>query len=102
MASPGVMPPVLDRIETALRSGHRIWWIGDIGGPPDGEGPPVLPAAPRTPWGWDEFLYYRGWEMQAAYVLRMRALRADTVNLPSDGPVSPYENLPLRVIEGWH
>ena len=100
MASPGVMQPVLDRLEAALRTGHRIWWIGDIAAPPDGPAP-VLPPASRAPWGWNEFPYYRGWGMQAGYVLRLHALRAQAVPVPSDGPVNPYENLPLHVIEGW-
>jgi len=101
MASRDAMKPVLSRIETALQSGRRVWWIGGLAAPPEGQGPPVLPPATEAPWGFREWPYYQGWGLQAGYVFRRHALRAQAVPVPSDAPVSPYESPTLDLIEGW-
>jgi len=98
MASPDVMRPVLSRIETALQSGHRVWLVGPVVIPAEGQGPPVIPTA--APSGFREEPYYRAWATQAGYVLRRDALHAEVVPVPTDGPVSRYEGLPLGRIEG--
>jgi hypothetical protein len=102
MIYPDAMKPVVKRIETALQAGHRVWWVGRPAVvPPEAQGPPVLPPATNAAWGFREGPYYQGWGMQAAYVFRRHALRAEAIPVRSDAPVSPYENLPLTLIEGW-
>ena len=101
MMSPDAMRPVLERIESALRSGHRVFWIGGLSVPAAGQGAPVLPPAPQGPWGWRETPHYQGWGMQAGYLFRKHALRARAVPVPVGQPVSFYENLQVSVIEGW-
>ncbi len=101
MMDPDVMRPVLRRIEDTLRSGGRVFWVGPISAPPEGEGPPVLPPAPEGAWGWREMPHYRGWGMQAGFLLRARALRAEPFPLESPGRISYFENPQVRVFEGW-
>ena len=101
MTSPDTMKPVLSRIETALQAGHRVWWIGGLAVPPEGQGPPVLPPPTEAPWGFEQWPYYLGWGMQASYVLGRHALPPQRVLVPSEAPVSGYENRPLWLIEGW-
>lgn len=103
MMNPDAMRPALERIEKALRDGRRVYWVGNLAVPPDGQGPPVLPPATRAPWGWQETPYYNGWSLQAGHLFREHALRGGqvAVSVPSGQSVSAFENLPVSWIEGW-
>ncbi len=101
MKDPDAMAPVLARIESTLRSGGRVFWVGGLSVPPEGTLPPRLPPPEQAAWGWSEGPYYEGWTLQAGHLLQSRAARAQRVIVQNDGPVSPFEDLPVTRIEGW-
>ena len=100
MTSADAMKPVLSRIETALQSGHRVWLVGSVIIPAEGQGPPVIAPATAAPWGFREEPYYRAWATQVGYVMRRDGLSRHVVHVPSAGPVSHYEALPVGLVEG--
>ncbi len=101
MTSADPLAPLLSSIETALRGGNRVFWVGNLTSPPGGQAPPVIPPAPSPVWGWSDGPYYETWDLQAGYLLSTRATRVAPVPLPGAGAVSAYENPPLHVLEGW-
>jgi hypothetical protein len=93
--------PVLDRITRTLQSGRRIWLIGGLPFLRRGETPEVLPPAPHGPAGWSEGAYTWAWLRQTAFLIQSRAVRLEEIPDSVGGPVNPFENLPLYVIDGW-
>ncbi|PYN14834.1 MAG: hypothetical protein DME05_13925, partial [Candidatus Rokuibacteriota bacterium] len=100
MTSADAMKPVLSRIETALQSGHRVWLVGSVIIPAEGQGPPVIAPATAAPWGFREEPYYRAWATQVGYVMSRDGLSRHTILMPSAGLVSHYEGLPLGMVQG--
>ena len=93
--------PVFDAIEKSLHSGNRVWWVGEILAPPEGQLPSSPPPAPNGPGGWYSFYYIYAWTLQLGYFIQSHALDGEMVNLQMNQPVSPYENVPLQVFKGW-
>lgn len=93
--------PVLDRIAKTLQSGNRIWLVGGLLTPENGQPPPQLPPAPHGPWGWDISPYVESWAMQAGYFIVSHALHVERVASSYEAPVNPYENLGVIVVQGW-
>ena len=92
---------VMERLSDTLKSGRRVWILGDL--PFRLEAPPKpLPAAPGAPTGWQEAAYSRQWQAQVGFFLRVHAAHIETVlpPLPME-QVDNYENLPLFVASGW-
>ena len=86
MATPNSLAPTLEAVKQTLASGHRVWMVGGVDlpvqwykykdaiavasvsgrpvyvvqlaklPPPNGE-PPEIPAAPNSPYGWDNNVY---------------------------------------------
>ena len=92
---------VCDKMEATLKSGKRLWLVtGPIGSTDTGSPPRLLPA-PTGPSGW-YFIYYGvGWSKLAGGFIGSHAQNLHGVELAADGPVSPYEDLKLLVVEGW-
>ena len=90
--------PVLEKAETALRSGNRVWLLGRI--PLDGEAPPVLQPAPNNPWGWLDFPYTQIWAAQLGQFLTQHATGAQPGQPMTD--VNPIENVEMVAVGGWH
>lgn len=99
MMSPRVMAPVQERLREVMVSGHRVWWVGELWVPPDGKAPPLMPPAPQASWGWEENAHYQQWGMQLGYTLLQESANAYSVSIPSDRPVSPFEDLPVVVLK---
>ena len=93
--------PVLEAIQRTLQEGHRVFWVGDLFVPKEGEVPPDPPPAPYAPWGWNDDPYYYYWGLQAGHFIRSHALNAEPVAVPVQQPVSGYEEMSLYVIDGW-
>lgn len=87
-------------IRKALRSGRRVWLVGSYDLPPEGEAPPVLAPAPVEPWGWRDGPYAVSWSLQLGDYLRAHAVRVETAHEPAVR-VSGFENMAVRVFEGW-
>ena len=91
----------LSRMAAVLRAGGRVWLIGSAPAIIDGSTPMALPTAPQSPFGWISDAYDEMWSENIGYFLQTHALDASIVELPDEGPVSPYENPPLVVVSGW-
>jgi hypothetical protein len=94
------MRPVLDQAAQALRTGHRVWLLGEPVAPPDNLAsldPGRNPGAPKGGVG-----YYEFWAMQLSEVLLQHATSAQKVSVAMPGPVAEYENLDVSVFAGWN
>ena len=100
MADP--IQPVLAKLETVLRSGHRVFVAGTL---PFPLAPPVLPAKPpiyRDPLGgWHGVPYDFGWPLQVGHFLRVHATSAGPIELSPRLQVQDFENLELVLVQGW-
>ena len=101
MRSSRPMASVLEGIQRTLQEGHRLFWVGDLYVPKEGEVPPDPPPAPRAPWGWNAGHYYYYWGLQAGYLLQSHAQKAAAIDVPLPQAVNGYEDKSLYVIDGW-
>jgi hypothetical protein len=88
--------PLLQDVERTLRSGNRIWIVGTVQTPPEGELPP-----PPASSGIRDCLDY--WYSVVGLFLQQHAANVESP-LPSTttGPVMPIEQLPpLSLYSGW-
>jgi hypothetical protein len=96
--------PVLDRMEQALRSGHRVFLADTLPFPsPDGPLPTVRPLYQDQNGGWHGALPNAVWNAYAGRFLRAHATRADRIEvpLPPGVRVQKFEELAPGVLEGW-
>jgi hypothetical protein len=93
--------PVERQILDTLKAGHRVWLAGGLPMMKKGKPVPELPPAPNSPVGWDHDAYSYVWAMQIGELLQNRAAQMARVELPLEGQVNKFENLPLLVVQGW-
>ncbi|MFN2507835.1 MAG: hypothetical protein ABR589_03585 [Chthoniobacterales bacterium] len=93
--------PLLEKTQTTLRNGHTVWLVGYFlfSNPP--QPAPRLPRAGEGPQGWRSEPYMIGYGMEMAYFLQTHARASSPVQVTTDAPVNPFENLPVRAISGW-
>jgi hypothetical protein len=97
------LAPVLDKITATLRSGHRVWIVGQLEWPPDvSQVPPVLPAAPLPGYGWSDLPYMGSWAWRTSYLIAKHSDHFTPVQMPDDGLPKFQENFHLYLAEGWH
>jgi hypothetical protein len=101
LAAPHPIDDVLQGARRTLAGGHRVWLVGELRLPPPGRQPPILPPAPATAWGWDDLPYGISWELQLGALLRDHATSLRAVPVPFIDPISPLEQMPLAVADGW-
>lgn len=102
MIKPDPIRPILERIEATLRSGNRVFLVGGLPFPQEGQKAPHLPPAPNATTGWDDSPYVMSWGMQAGDFLRTHALGAKKLpKVPDGGAVNPFEDLEVYVVTGW-
>ena len=101
MMSANPIAPVLEKIESTLKAGHRVWLVGGLPFLQQGQMPSQLPPAPNSRWRWDHDIYSNVWAIQTAYFVQTHGLRAELVPIKIDQQINPFENLPLVVINGW-
>jgi hypothetical protein len=95
--------PLREKVRVALRSGRKVWLVGDFGLPADaGHPPPILP--PYT--GKMEraaVKYILNWMTQVAYLVKQHAAAGSRVEIPVPGgqAVNPRENVVVQVASGW-
>ena len=94
--------PVLARLGDALRSGHRVWVVGWMKAPAEGQGPLVLRPAPNDARaGWDEATYMLSWTLQTGDFLRSHAQRTTEMPDHLNQKVSTLEYMKLYCLQGW-
>ncbi len=104
LATTNAIVPVLAQVETALRSGHRVWIVGNISAPPAGAPiPRDPPVAPHGPLGWSDQPYTEAWGNEAGYFLMQHITNATLVIDPTTNavPINPNERITLVVASGW-
>ncbi|MDD5139979.1 MAG: hypothetical protein PHY43_06945 [Verrucomicrobiales bacterium] len=95
--------PVLGNVEVALRSGHRVWIVGEVPMPKPNTPPPVdLPPAPNGPAGWLDVPYTRVWGLKLGYVLASHTTNITRLVNPSTNALEPWEDIGLTVVSGWN
>jgi hypothetical protein len=95
--------PVLEKAEATLRSGHRIWIVGEVSMPKSNIPPPVdLPPAPNGPAGWLDAPYTRAWGNKLGYMLAGHATNTLRLIEPSIHAMKPMEDIGLTVVSGWN
>ena len=92
---------IRERMEATLKSGKRLWLVTgpvvmQVGGPA-----PRLLTAPKGPSGWNWEFYGATWSKQAGAFVGSHAQGLHKVGLTTEGPVNPFEDLKLIVVEGW-
>lgn len=101
MATTDPIQPVLDALTNTLKSGKRVYVVGSLVAPTEGTLPPLLKPAPFDTYGWNEEAYSTSWRLQAGHFLQTHALRAEFYALPESYRINPYENVGLKVVQGW-
>ncbi len=96
--------PVLDRMEKALRAGHRVF-LADALPLPAADAPlPTLRPPYQNPNGaWHGDRYYAVWNAYVGRFLRAHATRAERIEiaLPPGIKVQKFEELEPGVVAGW-
>jgi hypothetical protein len=123
MTTANPLSPVLARMESVLRSGHRIFLVGYLQGagslhnflalPKPDQVPPTLPPAYQDADGywhggyravWQLLGDYRTvWQFQVGHFLRVNAIGATRIDIPvpENANVQAYEEMELIVVQGW-
>jgi hypothetical protein len=88
-------------IERTLRNGGRIYLVGGAHWLGKDDRPLVLPAAPRSEYGWSYVPYFVAWSQQIAEFLKAHVQTgAELPQLAEQ--INPEEDVPLWQVEGWH
>jgi hypothetical protein len=102
MKNPGALAPVFEKITDVLRAGHRVWVVGWMTVPADGEPMPrSLPLPPLKFTGWSDTPYAFRWTAQTAWFIRRHASDFEQEKIPATGPVNFNENLWLLSASCW-
>jgi hypothetical protein len=98
------LQPVLARVEEVLQSGQSVFLAGTLAFPDAAYPLPSLPPAYRDAGKkWHVTAHNNVWQLQAGQLLHVHATRGQHIEVPIPGQarVQGYENLELRVAEGW-
>ncbi len=86
-------------LRRTLRSGQRVWVVGNLQLPP--EPVPSLPPAPNGPMGWFDGPYTYAWTQYLGNFLETHAALERRVIVPAGGRVSDAELVRIWVYRGW-
>jgi hypothetical protein len=86
--------PLYQEIERTLRSGHRVWVVGDVRTPQDRK-LPILPSSLEI----DAYTDY--WGCVLGMFLQQHATGGTPLQVATAGAVMPLESLPVRLYSGW-
>lgn len=92
---------VMERIAATLKSGHRVFFVGDLTVPPPGQSSKTLPPAPLSKWGWQDGAYATQWEQIVGLFVSTHASQITAIPVMTDQEINRFENMTLGVIEGW-
>lgn len=95
------LEPIFNAMAKALSSGNRVWLVGNLAFPPEGQSAPSLPPAPNGPHGWYSDDYLGTWTIQLGDFISSNVSTTEAVSIPSNRSINPYENVRLTVFKGW-
>lgn len=94
--------PVFQQMETVLRSGHRVWVVGDLSASRSNCAvSDNLPPAPHGPQGWYDEPYTLAWGARLGSFLAFHAASFTAVAGLSTNSVNPMESMKLLKASGW-
>jgi hypothetical protein len=93
--------PLLEKITQTLKSRHRVWIAGEVLFSKPGELVHTLAAAPDEKFGWQEEDYSAMWIGKTTACLQFSSRHMQVIPVPFQSPVNSFENLELRVFDGW-
>jgi hypothetical protein len=91
--------PLVARVESTLRGGHRVYWVG-LPAPAIERPPPRLPPLRGPVSGALQGLYCGNWTLHVAEALRRYGAAAESVPLETRRPAQPYERVRVWVTAG--
>jgi len=101
MASAAPLQDVEEEITATLKSGNRVWFVGQAELPAPGGAPVALAPAPDPRFGWSIEAYRRAWSQGITIFLLGHIKRANVVPVPTGQLISERENMMLYLLEGW-
>jgi hypothetical protein len=101
MASTDPIRPVIDSLTKTLKSGNRVYVVGNLIFSSKEEVPRVYEPAPHDVIGWDQNGYLNSWKIQTGAYLKAHVQSGERVTLPDYSPVNPSEDHSLWVLHGW-
>jgi hypothetical protein len=96
-----VLKQTYTNIDSTLKSGNRVFVVGEPIFPQQGQLVPVLPPAPQSQYGWQDTPYNITWCMQIGDYLLKHALNASLMNDKNHTNISHYEYANLYEFKGW-
>ena len=91
--------PLLAEIETVLRSGHRVWYVGRLDATPPGARVTSPGRPPLADSGWNSTPYEVAWSQQTGAFLRDRSAQMSRVAIDTRG--GHLEDAAVAVFSGW-
>ena len=102
MRAEAPLQPIFAQAERTMKLGHRVWVVGGAPSLHPGQPPPVLPRVVYGNKSWrGSEAFYTVWAVQVMYFLQQHLTRAQSVTFPDTGPVGPFEDLDVSVVDGW-
>jgi hypothetical protein len=94
--------PIFEQVEQTLRSGHKVWLVGEAPVPPPNKPAPSLPRVvdPKSKWRGSP-AFYSVWVMQVTHFLSSHQTGGAKLALDKFGPVSDFEDMPVQSVSGW-
>jgi hypothetical protein len=92
---------VIEKTNSALRDGHRVFIVGWFAFPPPPEPSPPLSPAPLPDGSWPSDLYSMEWSRQFASSLQSHAATLTPLRVESPTRVNAFEELAFLVAGGW-
>jgi hypothetical protein len=102
MTDPNAIDPLIRKLSQMLRQGHRVWIVGDDDFPSDPLASPFFQDSPDPVYGWLVTNYQKSWQDQVLHALRSNSRQVLLLSIPTDRPVSYFENESLSLVQGWN
>jgi hypothetical protein len=96
-----ITAPLMSRIKEALKSGHKLWWVGEFDVLNPGEPIPRLPIYTGQPELTDSH-YLSVWVFQISQVLQQHAGNFEPIEVSHPGEIAEEEDLRIYCFSGWN
>jgi len=96
----GIVVPILQNIESILKNGGKVYFVGPLYLMDGIELPDMLPA-PNSRRGWSDAPYYTVWSNRVSIFILHHAKNAQYLDTPTTQRINDYEHLPMIILDGW-
>lgn len=91
--------PLVAKTAETLKSGHRVWLVGDITPLKGNEEVGTAPPRPNGKHGWEEWPHLRFWSRQLLQVIRSSNATVSKLDISSEVPINQFENFNLYRVD---